>query len=268
MTRRVLLSLPFIAACATALAACGLPGTGPDPQPTVVTVTATAPAPAHGTGSPAPAPSAGAGSPHAPATAARKTGVAPTTATDGNNLRQLYESLLGNPTSIPFTPPDDQPLVRNGEYEYALADVDGDGLLDMMVRIGVYDTDSNWNEVPYATVVLGTSTADTIDTATGLILAGMGDVGSFQASAMIPQPGHTGVVELQYSGTLPDFSITEFSLDATRTLVKEREYSVTVTDNRWGLPEIPGYCVPAWLPASDQSQVAAMAPSPCMTWDN
>ena len=276
MIRRLLTMTACAVAVSQAAAGCSLPGSGRAPEPAVTTVTVvstsrehTPPAAAtHHTVTPTTAPRQTASGRHDRGTGG-STGpaVVPDGGTTGHRstLRQVYRSILDDPMLLPYSGPMTGLFRRTGRDRYTLADLDNDGRPEMLLDVGLEDTDTGHTAVGYVTVVLGTSTPGAVVVADGVTRDGRSDFGGDSWSTLIPTAGNTGMAELLFDPDTAGFVVNTYHLARGTVLTKTDEFIPRGGIALQELPETPGYCIPFWRPLDDDSLLDEMTPGRCLT---
>ncbi|AZA12586.1 hypothetical protein ACFPVT_01720 [Corynebacterium choanae] len=169
-------------------------------------------------------------------------------------LQDAYGAVLNNPGIVPMHHPD--PNVRPaGNYSYTVADVDADGLPELLLRVGRSDERPNtWNMVA---IVRGTSTPGQLQFADNILLEGKAGAGGSRMPMLLPDVGNRGVYQVSYYWPYPETTIEQFDIvDGAITL--QNKYQTFLPE---GLPA--GTCLAQWRPVSDLTAVANLSNGEC-----
>lgn len=167
------------------------------------------------------------------------------TAEPGNRVRDAYARVLDAPQQYSFTTGADYPL--NGEYDYALADMTGDGIPELILRAGSADY---LNPVR----IFSATESGEITSSDDTLLSGAAGAGGYRVS-VYAAPAGDRIYQAEWRSLSPEMAVKAFALDGDRILPTGEE----LEDN---LTAPSGRMIPfTFHPLTDRAPLDTMEPT-------
>lgn len=138
----------------------------------------------------------------------------------GDLRGDLYAEVLSAPEQYSFTTGADYPL--NGKYSYALADITGDGNLELILRAGTSD---HMDPVRVFTVTESQELLSPTDT----LLAGAAGADGYHVD-IFAAPAGDRIFQRQWHSLRPEMTVKAFALQGDRLLPTGEEFEANTTD--------------------------------------